>query len=401
MTPPLEAARLAWRRLLPARARAALRGPAGMVVRNAVVATSKATPRAIADGPVIVSGFLGEGFGIGRAGRYTLAALERRGYRPRAHDLRPLLTHGSMGSERLAPGEPGGTWIVHCNPPEAVVAFSRIRRADYLGRYRIGYWAYELPRAPESWRRLAVLFDEIWVPSTFVRDALRLPAGRVRVMPHPVEDVAPARPRGDGCTIGAVGDFKSSVDRKNLEGAVRIFTRAFPEPDGQARLVVKTLGFDPQAAPGVAAALGRRADIELVDARLSDAEMAALLSGLDILLSPHRAEGFGLVLLETMARGIPALATGWSGNMDFMAALPELLIDYDLVRVADRAGIYPAGRASLWAEPDIADGAAKLRRLVGERETRARLSRAVRAVAPQMASAWDRQDLFTHARPTG
>jgi glycosyltransferase involved in cell wall biosynthesis len=49
---------------------------------------------------------------------------------------------------------------------------------------------------------------------------------------------------------------------------------------------------------------------------VSDGELDALMRGADVLVHPSRHEGFGLVLLEAMARGTPVVAA-WA------SALPE------------------------------------------------------------------------------
>ena len=54
-----------------------------------------------------------------------------------------------------------------------------------------------------------------------------------------------------------------------------------------------------------------------------------------ILFSPHRSEGFGLVIAEAMANGIAVIATGCSGNLDLSAPGAQALLDYALVPVAD------------------------------------------------------------------
>jgi glycosyltransferase involved in cell wall biosynthesis len=112
--------------------------------------------------------------------------------------------------------------------------------------------------------------------------------------------------------------------------------------------------------------------------------MRSLIASCDVLLSPHRSEGYGLTLAEGFLAGVPALATGWSGNIDFMEGLHELLIAHTLVPVRDPYGVYHASTQS-WAEPDLEDGARKLRALHASPARRAELAgRGMRAVQAQM-----------------
>jgi glycosyltransferase involved in cell wall biosynthesis len=53
-------------------------------------------------------------------------------------------------------------------------------------------------------------------------------------------------------------------------------------------------------------------------------------------------------MAEAMALGRPAIATGYSGNLDFMVPGTGLLVDYTLVPVAP--GAYPQGEGQVWAE---------------------------------------------------
>ena len=61
-------------------------------------------------------------------------------------------------------------------------------------------------------------------------------------------------------------------------------------------------------------------NVVMLDGYLDRPDLCALLNAADCYLSPHRAEGYGLTLLESMALGKPVIATAYSGNMDFMTA---------------------------------------------------------------------------------
>ena len=385
----------------PSRLRAALypvltRRAIAKAQRQLIHGEPGATP-----GPVIVSGLFDEPSGVGRAADLTREAIAQAGYAPTAVGLRPLLASDPSGLPRT----PGGAWIIHCNPDEAARVLARTDAALWLGRRRIGYWAWELERAPAHWADAARLFHEIWAPSRFVADALQASGVTtpVRVMPHPVSLLAKPATRArkrwgfaEGhLAVLAMGDLLSSATRKNLLGAIDIYRRAFPEP-GNASLTVKAMSADPAFVEQARAHAGGRADIRFVRDALPSADLLSLMASADVLLSPHRSEGFGLTLAEAMLQGTPALATGWSGNMDFMRGLADLLIGYTLTPVQDQSGVYRAA-GQRWAEPDIADAAAKLKRLAGSPDLRASLAARGAENVRALSRAWTREQLLQTA----
>ena len=274
----------------------------------------------------------------------------------------------------------GDVYIFHCGGPQTPNLLNAVM--PYAARaWRIAYWAWELPDPPRDWHGFDALVSEVWTPSNFARSSLSMLARKpVRVVPHRVE-VQPPRHRDWNApfTVLTLADSRSSLARKNPAGALEAFIAAFGGSTS-ARLVVKLNG------PAVDEALVRRAgafpNVTLLHDHLDQAALAALYRSADALLSLHRAEGFGLPMLEAMAYGLPVVATGWSGNMEFMSGANGILVPYRLVPVADPAGIYAD---SIWAEPDVDAAATALLRLAADRqhyEERAAAAHAAVAEAP-------------------
>src|SRR5258705_7341124 len=94
---------------------------------------------------------------------------------------------------------------------------------------------------------------------------------------------------------------------------------------------------------------------------LPRARVNGLIAGCDAILSLHRSEGFGLILAEALYLGKPVVATGWSGNMDFMNSGNSCPVAFQLVRLDHTFGAYAAG--AQWAEPDVDHASRMMRRL--------------------------------------
>ena len=118
---------------------------------------------------------------------------------------------------------------------------------------------------------------------------------------------------------------------------------------------------DPDSHERMLAMARERSDIHVNDRYLTPSDKDTLTASCDCYVSLHRAEGFGLTLAEAMYLGKPVIATGYSGNLDFMNDENGLLVDYQLVPIGPGAPPYPADGE--WADPNI-DHAATLMRLV-------------------------------------
>lgn len=332
-------------------------------------------------GPVCVVGFHGSVLGIGEAARGLSDALREAGADVFDWDISARFGHEVRlgGRWSAEPPAEAAALVVVLNPRELIQLVAMAGPAPFRDRRCIGAWAWELERAPPSWRSAFGYVDEVWAPSRFVAEAVAAaapPGFTVRVLPHPVR---PAQARPDRAGFGlpddkavvlTVFDARSGFARKNPLAAVRAFRQA--NADGRAVMLCKAAGGEaaPEPMQALAREIGTAGDVRLMTDWLSGDRMAALLASADIVLSLHRSEGFGLLPAQGMVAGKAVVATGWSANLDFMTPDNGVLIDYTLVPVRDPQGLYDGGR---WAEPKVDDAARQLAALLADPVRRARL----------------------------
>ena len=101
------------------------------------------------------------------------------------------------------------------------------------------------------------------------------------------------------------------------------------------------------------------------------------MAACDCYVSLHRSEGFGLTMAEAMAIGKPVIATGYSGNLDFMNAENSYLVDYELGRVGPDCEIYPP-EGDVGASPSVEHAAELMREVHGRPRGRCASRRAPR-----------------------
>jgi glycosyltransferase involved in cell wall biosynthesis len=323
-------------------------------------------------GGLAVGGELSRASGIGETARLMIRAARELGLPVWPVDIPPPVDQrielpAHAASEQPPPGAP---LVLHINAPSLPLALLRLPRSIMRERLVIGYWAWELPAVPPEWRIGARFVHEIWAPSAFTAAALEpLMPGRVRVVPPPLAMVPTAPSNLTRAAFGLPEDavvvlvsfnLASSFVRKNPLGAIAAFRDAFG--DRSDRVLVMKIGHADHAPDDFALLVGaaQGGNIRILTDMLPAAGHTALIAACDIILSLHRSEGLGLVPAEAMMLGKPVIATGWSGNMEFMDETSAALVGYSLIPAEDPRKVY---HGAVWAEPDHDHAVAQLRRL--------------------------------------
>lgn len=328
-----------------------------------------------------VVGYFNSYRGVGEAARLSSRILLAAGV-PHSRDnidecghFRPLsgLTPEASQEATLPGQNPYAVNLFHVNPSQ-IVALRRTLGPDvWAGRYNIGFWYWELATFPNRWSAAWRLVDEVWVASSFVQQALsaaapvpvvKMPPAIVPAMPSICDPVRfginPAK-----YTFLYAFDLDSGVQRKNPLGMIEAYRRAFAGCS-DVQLVLK-IGHVERHRRALAQIVesARNLPICVLDQPLTRDEMQSLFHRCDCYVSLHRSEGFGLTLAEAMSAGKPVIATGYSGNLEFMTRENSYLVDYTLVPVGRGAEPYPADAE--WAEPSVEHAAHLMRQVYTDR----------------------------------
>jgi glycosyltransferase involved in cell wall biosynthesis len=262
--------------------------------------------------------------------------------------------------------------------------FAKSHPSYMRNRFNIGYWAWELPEFPPEWAESFQYADAIWTPSAFTRDSVAtISPVTVRVLPHSIDthlrfDVEVDRRRfgiaDDIFTFLFFFDFHSFMERKNPLQLIQCFRNAFGNRRNVQLLIKSSHSAEhkPELRQLEEASLG--ANVRILDEVLSRDEKHALMMACDSYISLHRSEGFGLTMAEAMQCGKPVIATGYSGNVDFMTPETGFLVPYRLMTIDRTHGPYRAGYH--WAQPDLEYATDVMRYVEKDRDAAAAMGKA-------------------------
>jgi glycosyltransferase involved in cell wall biosynthesis len=231
------------------------------------------------------------------------------------------------------------------------------------------------------YRCLALLVRRFFPVSLALSDVLiqrcHVPADQVRVIRNGIDTTrfAPSRAR-DGAD--ARGPIIGTLARLDPRKGIRILLDAMPHllPEyPEALLLVGGAGEEKEALERQARALGL-ADRVVFAGPVH--EPRDFYRRLDLFVLPSLDEGFGLVVLEAMAMGLPVIGARVGG-------VPEILthgVNGWLVEPGDSAGL-AAGIRTLWADP-------ALRRQVAEEGRRTAQRLDITQTAMQLQTEYER-----------
>lgn len=329
-----------------------------------------------------ISGFIQSEKGVGSAVRSTVRCFQLSGI---PFVLNNFIDKNSLNDVNLkgfndfCKENPFLINLIHIGPDTFQNFIKEKTKSYFNGHYNIVYWNWELSKFPKRFYYLFDYIDEIWVPSNYTLNAVSFasPVPVVRV-PYSISlnnnDEQKKKIREDfgfspkDYIYLFIFDFQSIMERKNPLGLIKAFKKAFSIKDN-AFLVVKCSHANTnQINFAEIKHLAEKHRIKIVNSVLADDEISSLIDIADCYVSLHRSEGFGLTMAEAMAKGKPVIATGYSGNMDFMTMSNSYPVKYNLIEIECDCGVYEQG--NLWADPDI-DDAARLMRYVYEHKDEA------------------------------
>lgn len=242
---------------------------------------------------------------------------------------------------------------------------------------------WELGIYPAEWSKQLNRFSEVWAPSFFVYQCLQ------HAISKPVFHLPPSVHIEFSSFLGRRNfrlpesaylflfcfDLRSYITRKNPLAVLKAFEHVYDaRNEKDIRLVIKLQGQESSAQARIALKefLTRvessiaRDRIVIIDTVLTDNEIKNLIRCCDCFVSLHRAEGFGRGMAEAMLLGKPVVATGYSGNLDFMNETNSCMVGYRMVEVEE--GSYPHGESQVWADPDIDHAVSHMLKLVDNRD---------------------------------
>ncbi len=239
---------------------------------------------------------------------------------------------------------------------------------------------WETTRIPKRWIRPINQSDAVCVPSLQNKQALRNSGIKIPifVVPHgvharfftPKKKKRPSKKTNEKFTFISIFGFQH---RKNPEALLKAYWEEFSSADN-VRLIIKTNGYAPnenhrwikKRIQSYKAGLNLRkstAPVQIITRYLNSKSLKDIYAKGHAFVLPTRGEGAGMPFLESMASGIPVIATGWGGHMDFLTRHNSFLVQYTLrppvIGMHRKSSISRqfrplfAEKGMLWAEADI------------------------------------------------
>jgi Glycosyl transferases group 1 len=283
----------------------------------------------------------------------------------------------------------GGIRVFHVNGDEveSVLRAFAARGGRFDDGYNVIVPAWELPSYPAPWAEQLRRFDEVWALSHFLADsfaAAGLSSTHIgQAVEVPLNYFLPRKYFGireSAFVVLHFFDLSSYATRKNPDAVLAMFEAFRKRREfADVQLVLKVKRGDVDGEEWLRPIHHRLPEVCCISKPMSAVETRSLINCCDCFVSLHRSEGFGRGTGEAMFLGRLALATGWSGNLDYMTLDNSLLVDHRLVPVGSTD--YPFAEGQMWAEPDVDHAVALLDAAVADpAQTRAIAARGRRDI---------------------
>ena len=263
-----------------------------------------------------------------------------------------------------------------------------------LGKLNVGVTALvETDKCSSKWVDACNKMDQIVVPSTFTKNVLKrsgIVTKPVTVIPEWYNPTITNKSVlaktlnnssydkiSEKFNILMIGTLTSQIpqdDRKNLVNSIKWICEEFEQEDDVAILLKTSFGkgttSDKKICVDYLSSLksqvskGAFPKIKLLHGNMKSQEVCALYSHPNVKMyaTATRGEGYGLPIIEAAASGLPIVATGWSGHLQFLNKEKFYSVDYDMKEISEsRVDQRIFEKGFKWAEPSEKSFKAQIR----------------------------------------
>jgi glycosyltransferase involved in cell wall biosynthesis len=209
---------------------------------------------------------------------------------------------------------------------------------------------------PATWKRGLNLVQEVWTCSQYCFDIFSRYHSNVIKLPYVVDRDLAASADARECAERLIGYEPGLVyfftiaqvaePRKNIEALVRSFVKVSKNLPN-ARLVIKASSDD-------RALWDSHPQVTLLPMTLPHEYINALYQLTDVYVSAHHSESWGTTISDAMLFDKPVIATGYSGNMEYMNAANSFLLPFREDTVPANARGVAIEPGMKWVTPDPA-----------------------------------------------
>jgi glycosyltransferase involved in cell wall biosynthesis len=224
---------------------------------------------------------------------------------------------------------------------------------------------WETDILPEVYIDALQLVNEVWTCSEFTHSVFARHFDNVYKIPYVVS--APEVTAADALATQDMLRYDPEVyyfytiadsvnPRKNLSATVEAFLQPRPAACRKAVLVIKQYR---KALPH----LSSLPNVISISEMVPDGVMGALHRTCDCYVSSHCAEAWGLSISDAMAFGNAAIATGYSGNTEYMSDRNAFPVKFELTNIREEDLRFQPRLLSAhmhWAYIDVNDLASKM-----------------------------------------
>ncbi|WP_437922302.1 glycosyltransferase [Sphingobacterium sp. LRF_L2] len=311
-----------------------------------------------------ILGYINKQFGLGEGVRSNVRSIKAANIPFVLNDFKGEISPDILNDEvtklHITSDNPYPVNLIQINVDNFDRLINDNGRSYFLGKYNIGFWAWELEKFPTSFQQYIDMLDEIWVPSNFCLNSISQVSNKpvLRFMhsiaiPETQVNRASFNLPQDRLIFLTMFDYHSRLQRKNPYAVIEAYENSFDDDDQSPLLVIKTsLGIDYEdEKEKLKNRIKSRKNIILIEDILPQQKLYELMNSCDVYISLHRSEGFGLTMAEAMALGKPVIATGYSANVEFMNERNSYLAPFKLIPTGDQY-LYPE-LENFWADVDI------------------------------------------------